>query len=117
MKIVISGANGQLGRCLKDRKNAIAAEWIFTDIDTLDITNADALNNFMTAEQPDLFINCAAYTAVDKAEQEPETANRINHLAPETIALNCKKYDCRLIHISTDYVFDGKKFTPLFRNR
>lgn len=112
MKIVITGANGQLGQSLKKISKAFQADWIFTDIGELDITNNLSLNTFFKANAPDFLINCAAFTAVDKAETAQESANKINHLAVENIAVACQKTDCKLIHISTEYVFDGKQYRP-----
>jgi len=112
MKIVVTGANGQLGQSLQKISKSTQANWIFTDIDELDITNEQSLDRFFKTNSPDMLINCAAYTAVDKAETEEESAKRINHLAVENIAIACKKSHCKLIHISTDYVFNGLHFKP-----
>lgn len=104
--ILITGANGQLGQCLAkciDKSNTI-----FADRETLDITNRDAVINFVRERNIDTIINCAAYTAVDKAESEPELAQKINVDGPQNLALTGVK----LIHISTDYVFDGKNNVP-----
>lgn len=116
-KILVTGANGQLGSEIK----ILSKEWpslifIFTDIDTLDITNKDAVTNYLTTQKPDIIVNCAAYTAVDKAEQEPEKANSINVLAPAILANAAKSIGSDLIHISTDYVFNGKSWKPYDEN-
>jgi dTDP-4-dehydrorhamnose reductase len=112
MKIAVTGANGQLGKSIEKRKDSIIAEWIFTDIDGLDITNKQNLAHFFSKNKPDILINCAAYTAVDKAEDEIEKATLINTLAPSYLAELCKQNNCHFIHVSTDYVFDGKTFIP-----
>lgn len=102
--ILITGANGQLGtELIKLLPNAIC-----TDIDTLDITNFEAVRDFIAAKNIRTIINCAAYTAVDKAEDEEEKAYSINVIGAENLA----KTGCKLIHISTDYVFDGRNFKP-----
>jgi len=113
IKVLVTGSKGQLGSEIK----TISAHYptlglTFTDIDELDITNPIAVNDFIKTLNPSFVVNCAAYTAVDKAEQEPEAANRINSLAPAIIAAACKYNGCKMIHISTDYVFDGESKTP-----
>jgi len=113
MKILITGAYGQLGNeinCLTTKY----PEWqfLFTDVDTLDITNESALEIWFKNNKLDYVINCAAYTAVDKAETDSETAKKVNSLAPKLLGKFSKKFDAKLIHISTDYVFDGEAFTP-----
>lgn len=112
MKIAVTGANGQLGNSLQKHQEKIQADWIFTDIDQLDITNEQTIKLFFNEYKPDIMINCAAYTAVDKAETEKELANTINHNAPKLLAQQSKKNTCQFIHISTDYVFDGKHYRP-----
>lgn len=101
---LITGCKGQLGiELTKSLPNAI-----LTDRDVLDITDAKAVQSFITTNNIDTIINCAAYTAVDKAEEEPDVALRINAIGPENLA----KTGCKIIHISTDYVFDGKTYRP-----
>jgi dTDP-4-dehydrorhamnose reductase len=97
MKILLTGSKGQLGRCFQDR---FPDSWdiLATDSDVLDIT--------------DVIVNAAAYTAVDKAEEESVLAEKINAKGPENLALAAKKYNSKFIHISTDYVFDGKSTVP-----
>ena len=85
---------------------------MFTDIDTLDITNPEAVELCFTQNDIDVCINCAAYTAVDKAEDEPELASLINTFAPKILAETCLRHNATLIHISTDYVFDGLAEEP-----
>ena len=114
MKILITGAYGQLGNELNVLSSQYP-EWqfLFTDADTLDITDAKAVELFFQTHLPGVVINCAAYTAVDKAETDTETARKINALAPEILAKYSKKCGARFIHISTDYVFDGNACTPM----
>jgi dTDP-4-dehydrorhamnose reductase len=112
MKILVTGSNGQLGSELKVLSENFDAEFIFTDREELDITNADAVNEFITSTKPDFVINGAAYTAVDKAESDTDTAYLINAEAVANIAIAAKNNQSKLIQISTDFVFDGSKNTP-----
>jgi dTDP-4-dehydrorhamnose reductase len=112
MKILITGSNGQLGSELSVLSKNFNASFIFTDKEELDITNAHATAALITSIKPDFIINAAAYTAVDKAESESETAYLINAKAVENLAAVSKKINAKLIHISTDFVFDGTKNTP-----
>jgi dTDP-4-dehydrorhamnose reductase len=113
-KIFITGSNGQLGRELQSLAPDFPQQnFFFFDRSTLPIEDPDAINAFLTRERPAWLINCAAYTAVDKAEAEKETAFEINADAVGYLANACRKTDTRLIHISTDYVFDGTSATPL----
>lgn len=86
--------------------------WVFTDIDTLDITNPDEVEQCFTSNGINVCINCAAYTAVDRAEDEPELATLVNTFAPKVLANTCLKHNALLVHVSTDYVFDGLASTP-----
>ena len=105
MKILITGANGMLAKAVKDRfKNE---ELICTDVAELDITNKEAVLKFIEENKPEYIINCAAYTAVDKAEENEELAEKINAVGPQNLAMAAKENDCTLVHISTDYVFSG----------
>ena len=112
--ILITGANGQLGNCLHD----LAADYqnlynyYYTDVDTLDITDAAAIDKYIIDSQINVIINAAAYTAVDKAEDDEENAYRINCEAVANLANAAKKYDLTLFHISTDYVFSGDSSKP-----
>jgi dTDP-4-dehydrorhamnose reductase len=114
MKILVSGSNGQLGSELKDlAATRTDIEFIFFDRQTLPLHDQQAIADIFTTHQPAFFINCAAYTAVDKAEEDREQAFIINGQAPGWIAENCSNYDCKLIHISTDYVFNGNDSNPV----
>lgn len=113
MNILITGHKGQLGTEIgKIAATDTVHKWHFTDIDTLDICNAQAVDDFFTRHTIEVCINCAAYTAVDKAEDEPETAQKVNAIAPQTLAQACLKHDALLVHVSTDYVFDGTGSSP-----
>lgn len=103
-KILITGCNGQLGSELAK----LLPQAILTDVDTLDITNQQAVSDFVKQNNIELIINCAAYTAVDKAEDNPELAAKINIDGPKNLALSGAK----IIHISTDYVFEGTNCRP-----
>jgi len=116
--ILITGANGQLGRefrSLVENKERFdeSDHYFFTDKETLDITDKEAVEVFVRENGIDTIVNCAAYTAVDKAEEEETLAYLINRDAVRNLAEISNKYDVRLIHISTDYVFDGTNHTPL----
>jgi dTDP-4-dehydrorhamnose reductase len=111
--ILITGAGGQLGNELKVvSKNFFGYEFIFTDIDTLDITNPDQTADFIKKSRPDWIINCAAYNLVDKAESEPDIAMLVNGIAVKNITEVIRGSECRFIHISSDYIYDGKSNVP-----
>lgn len=111
--ILVTGANGQLGSELNIISAYEAFEFIFTDIDELDLTNASAVNSFFNTQKIDFCINCAAYTAVDKAEKNVESARLINVDAVQNLAEACTINNTYLIQISTDFVFRGDSFLPL----
>jgi dTDP-4-dehydrorhamnose reductase len=111
-RILITGAHGQLGSEIKELAGAYPFEIDYTDSDTLDITNAGAINQYLKAKPAGWIVNCAAYTAVDKAESEPEAAHQVNSLAPGLLAQAAKANGSKLVHVSTDYVFDGKNHKP-----
>lgn len=111
--ILVSGGYGQLGFEIAQLAPSFTAfEFVYTDRDTLDITDAEAVENAFEKYAPAFFINCAAYTAVDKAETEKELALAINAKAVGIIAACCSKFNTKLVHISTDYVFNGKGTRP-----
>lgn len=112
-KVLITGCNGQLGRAL----NTLLAgkkdiEIINTDVDTLDICNAEQVSALVQKEQPDTIINCAAHTAVDKCETDQENAARINALGPKNLVAAAKENGAQIVQVSTDYVFDGNAKKP-----
>jgi len=113
MKILVTGGNGQLGCEINQLSSNYNYDWLFTDTDIFDISDLININFFLDKCNPDVIINCAAYTAVDNAEVDFEKANTINHKAVELIAQWSKKNNCKLIHISTDYVYDGTSLTPV----
>jgi len=108
MKILLTGSNGQVGFELQ-KKLSLLGEVIATDREELDLTDPDAIRKFIDQTKPDIIINPAAYTAVDKAESEPDLAYLINVTASEVLAVKAAELDIPLIHFSTDYVFDGLK--------
>ncbi|MDG1849899.1 MAG: dTDP-4-dehydrorhamnose reductase [Flavobacteriales bacterium] len=111
--ILVAGGKGQLGSELRDlAPNHPNYNFFFTDRSQLDITNHVVVDAFVSENKIDTIINCTAYTAVDKAETEPELADAINHLAVANIAQIAKDKNIKLIHISTDYVFDGTNHKP-----
>jgi dTDP-4-dehydrorhamnose reductase len=112
VNILVTGANGQLGSELKELSAAYPYNFFFTDRETLDITNEEAIKHFVTEHNISAIINCAAYTAVDKAQSDEEGANTINHLAVKYLASIAKEKNIKFIHISTDYVFDGTNHKP-----
>jgi dTDP-4-dehydrorhamnose reductase len=113
-KILVTGANGQLGSELNVlSKNYSQFEWVFTDRKELDLCNLENLVSELSKIQPQYIINCAAHTAVDRAESESELSDVLNHQAVAVMARWSEKNDCKLIHISTDYVFDGTAATAL----
>lgn len=113
MKILVTGANGQLGKCIKDAAADYPDfEFVFASKEELDIENKDSLTDFFKKNNFSHCINTAAYTNVEKAESDKERAFAINAEAVKNLALTCKENDVVLLHISTDYVFDGKKKSP-----
>ena len=115
--ILITGAKGQLGNELKVvSQKYYGYDFIFTDVDTLDITNPVKTVEYIKKTRPNWIINCAAYNQVDKAESDYQTALLINGIAVKNISDSIKDSTCRFIHISTDYVFDGKSNVPYSDN-
>jgi len=112
--ILVFGASGQLGQCIKTVASANnVTPIIFPDESEANILNIDGLTGLFETHQPGWVINCAAYTAVDKAEDEAEIAEKVNKTGAENLAVLCKKFDSVLIHISTDFVFKGDVAHPL----
>ncbi|MFV0480747.1 MAG: dTDP-4-dehydrorhamnose reductase [Campylobacteraceae bacterium] len=110
--ILVTGSNGQLGSEIKELSAGYKYNFFFTCKDELDITNFLHVKSFIQKNSINAIINCAAYTAVDKAESDDVNADNINHQALKKIAKICKELNIKLIHISTDYVFDGKNYKP-----
>lgn len=116
-RILITGANGQLGKSFRLKKVDFGNfDWIFADKQELDITSPHHLENFFQKYSPDFTLNCAAYTAVDRAEDEPELSRKINADGAALLAQYCEKYSCRLLHYSTDYVYDNGLNRPLLES-
>lgn len=109
MNILVTGANGQLGNEMRIVAKNSADNYIFTDVAELDITNAEAVEKMVMDNDVKIIVNCAAYTNVDKAEDDSEFAEILNAKAAENLAVAMKKNDGLLVHVSTDYVFGGTK--------
>ncbi len=107
MNILVTGANGQLGNEMRLVTKDSCDSYFFTDVAELDITDSDAIRHFIIENDVKVVVNCAAYTNVDKAEDDEATAELLNAKAVEYLAKACKENDATLIHISTDYVFGG----------
>lgn len=113
MNILITGCNGQLGNEMQVlQKDYPEHQWFNTDVNELDITDSDAINRFVEEHEIDGIVNCAAYTAVDKAESNKRLATALNAEAPTYLAVTMAKRDGWMVQISTDYVFDGTQHTP-----
>lgn len=113
MVVLVTGANGQLGQSIQFIANKYPnIQFIYTDYQEMDITNLESCQTFFSKYKPQFCINTAAYTAVDKAESESEKAHLINAIGPEILAKVCKEYDTILMHISTDFIFDGTSKVP-----
>ena len=113
MKILVTGEKGQLGSELKKNSHTNNNfEWIFTDRQSFNISDLENINIYLNQSNPNIIINCAAYTSVNSAEDDFQTANIINHKAVSLIAKWCNENNCKLIHISTDYVYDGYLLLP-----
>ncbi|MCY2687804.1 dTDP-4-dehydrorhamnose reductase [Salinimicrobium sp. TH3] len=113
MKLLITGSKGQLGSEIRDLSVDFPKyDFIFTSREDLDISDKESAKVFIEKNSIDVIINCAAYTAVDKAESEPELANKTNHLSVRNLAEIARENRLKMIHISTDYVFNGKGYKP-----
>ena len=112
MKILVLGSKGQLGQCLKDQLAITDHDVVYTSRGQIDIADFEATKNKILEIAPDVVVNATAFTAVDKAEEEYQAADRINHLAVANMSNICNQLDCWLIHVSTDYVFDGSSEVP-----
>ena len=117
-KILVSGCNGQLGRAIRKEYAASDVEFINTDVVegegvvSLDITDVDAVLKLVRAEKPDVIINCAAHTNVDKCEEQWDLAYKINAIGPRNLSIAATEADAKMIHVSTDYVFEGNGTRP-----
>jgi len=120
MRILVTGKNGQLGKSIQKTVNADTKignnqspnDFIFVGREELDLSSESSISNYFDNNKFDIIINCAAYTAVDKAEKEQELSNQVNHLAVKQLAKIANNQQARLIHISTDYVFDEESDKP-----
>lgn len=112
MKILVTGSNGQLGNELRVISQDSKSEYEFADIAELDITDLSAVEKYIASSKPDILVNCAAYTDVNRAESDYNKAELINAVAPGILAEVCNKFNVKLIHVSTDYVFDGSANIP-----
>ena len=112
MKYLIIGIKGQLGREFEKQLTAVGADFLGVDIEELDICNMAQAIEFVTNNKPDVILNCAAYTAVDNAQTDKDTAFAVNALGPDNLAMAAKDINALLVHYSTDYVFSGDKSTP-----
>jgi len=112
LNILVTGSNGQLGSEIQDLSSDYTYNFFFTDRNTLDITNERGIEDFVQDNNINAIINCAAYTVVDKAEEDQESADKVNHQAVKILASIAKAKNIKLIHVSTDYVFDGENYRP-----
>ena len=112
MKILVLGCNGQLGRCLYDQLEKTDHNVVYASREQIDIADFEATKNQIKQILPNIVINASAYTEVDKAEQDQDKADLINHIAVANIAASCNELDCWLVHVSSDYVFDGVSKLP-----
>ena len=110
--ILITGSNGQVGSEIKELSSNYSYNFFFTDRSDINITNKDNIKDFCQTNNINVIINCAAYTAVDKAESDMENADLVNRKAVKKLAIVSSELNIKLIHISTDYVFDGRNFKP-----
>ena len=117
-KILVTGCNGQLGRAIRKEYAASDVEFINTDVVegegvvSLDITDVDAVLKLVRAEKPDVIINCAAHTNVDKCEEQWDLSYKINAIGPRNLSIAATEADAKMIHVSTDYVFEGNGTRP-----
>ena len=112
MKVLVTGVKGQLGFDVMNELKKRGLEAVGADIEEMDITDEESVNRFIMAAKPDAVIHCAAYTAVDAAEENEDICRRVNADGTRNIAKVCKELDCKMIYISTDYVFDGQGTRP-----
>jgi dTDP-4-dehydrorhamnose reductase len=113
MKVLITGANGQLGRELTKQYSEKNVELLLTDVADLDITNIEQVYDYVQQHRPQVIINCAAHTAVDKCETDKDNAFKINAIGPRNLSAAAYSIDAEVVQISTDYVFDGEGSEPI----
>ena len=112
-KIIVTGCNGQLGRAInKIYQDSTVYECVNTDVGELDITNVESVDRFVADVKPYAIINCAAHTNVNGCETDVDNAYRINAVGPRNLSIAASRYHAKLMHISTDYVFDGQASSP-----
>ena len=117
MKILVTGSNGQLGNCLRKVFSSDSElDVVYTDVDSLDITDREEVDHFISENRFDFIVNCAAYTAVDRAEKDDLKAAAINTVAVGNLAQSASRNKVKVIHISTDYVFNGEGYRPYEEN-
>ena len=114
INVLVTGSMGQLWSEIKELSSNYNYNFFFTTIDDIDITSKESIKEFCQTNSINVIINCAAYTAVDKAQSDIENADLVNRKAVKKLSIVAKEFNIKLIHISTDYVFDGKKFQPYF---
>ena len=114
--ILVTGSSGQLGSELQELASSYKYNFYFTDRNSLDIADKNQIELFVKKNAINVIVNAAAYTAVDKAEEDEVNADKVNHLAVKYLGEIAKEYSIKLIHISTDYVFDGKNYKPYSEN-
>ena len=112
MKILVTGKNGQLGCEINKLSSNYNYDWLFTDSDIFDLFDLKNINLFLDKSNPDIIINCAAYTAVERSEDDFKLANTINYKSVELMAKWSNFNNCKFIHISTDFVYDGNSLDP-----
>ena len=112
LNVLVTGSNGQLGSEIKELSKEYSYNFFFTNRSNIDITSKDNVKDFCQINNINVIINCAGYTAVDKAESDEINADLINRKAVKKLSLVCQELNIKLVHISTDYVFDGKNFKP-----
>ena len=112
LNILVTGASGQVGSEIRFLASSSKDKYFFTDRQSLDISDKEALEHYISTHNIHVILNCSAYTAVDKAEEAQEEAYSVNHLGVQYLAQIAKDKNIKLIHISTDYVFDGKNYRP-----
>ena len=112
LNILVTGSNGQVGSEIKELSKEYSYNFFFTNRANIDITSKENIKDFCQTNNINVIINCAGYTAVDKAESDETNADLINRKAVKKLALVCQELNIKLVHISTDYVFDGKNFKP-----